>query len=166
MIFERSKMSERFPSYDQMDKAYRKGYVRPCIDGIRRGSAKCRAYCHYEEHPGFLTKKLIRKQRCIEKDCDYFAPKPAREKVKKHEPYNRSADILEFSNAVLKDAEGIKALRAEQSPKGEWIVGYAAVARYELKGYEEKISRLAGETVRLKDLNYSYENAAKILFSD
>lgn len=157
-------MSDRFPSYEEMEKPHRQSFVRPLINGSRCGSAKCLGYCHFDEHPGFLNQKLLRKHQCLEKDCKYFQPKPRRPKRPQEEVYNRAADIVEFSNKIMQDCEGIKAVKAEQDSRGDWIVRFVAVASCEKEHLEVRISRLAGEKVRLKQLSCSFDHAAKIIF--
>lgn len=159
-------MCDQFPSYEEMDTPHRKSYVRPLIDGRKMGGAKCLAYCHLDEHPGFLDQKLIRTHRCVEKGCKYYQPKQPRRRAPKPQTYDRAADILEFAEEALRKLEGLKPMKAEQDKNGDWVVGYAAVASYDLGRYEKKLSQISGEKVHLRQLPYSFENAARLIFKD
>lgn len=52
-----------------------------CIDGRRTSCGNCIGYCRYAGHEGFLTKELRKKHNCLGKQCDYYLPKPKKEKT-------------------------------------------------------------------------------------
>ena len=44
---------------------------------IEHGAAKNKrvyGYCHYKNHNGYLTKKMLEERDCINKECHYFEP--------------------------------------------------------------------------------------------
>lgn len=62
-------------TYEWFEKQSKSKYVRKCIDNRTVGSNKCVGYCNFEEHRGFLTRKLRKKHNCIKKKCHYYIQK-------------------------------------------------------------------------------------------
>lgn len=157
-------MPEKLPEYDKMDRPHRSSFVRPCIDGSKQGSNLCLGYCHFEEHPGFLTEKLMRKHRCLEKGCLYFVPKPAKKRDRSPLPAHDYSGIVETANKALAALEGLRVIRAELDEKDEWVLHYAAIAEYHPEKYAGKLGKLLARKVRFKNLHYPYEKAAALIF--
>ena len=66
----------QFELYARMEERYGRGHERRDIDRKYTASSKCIGCCLYEEHPGFVTEKIMAKHRCLEQDCRHFLPKP------------------------------------------------------------------------------------------
>ena len=54
------------------DTTYAQSIEKRLIDGKYAAITKIIARCHVQTHPGFLTKNLVAKHKCIEKDCTFF----------------------------------------------------------------------------------------------
>lgn len=46
-----------------------------CIDGSITGCGKCVGYCKFNDHPGYLTKKMRQEHDCVKKGCHYYKSK-------------------------------------------------------------------------------------------
>lgn len=70
------KAGTHFELYSQMEEQYGTGHHRITIQRKTTASSKCRGFCFYDSHPGFLTDRDITAHRCTERDCRFFLPKP------------------------------------------------------------------------------------------
>lgn len=68
----------RFELYADMENRYGSGHTRITINNKITASSKCRGFCGYERHPGFLTEQDMIIHQCTEKDCRFLLPKPTR----------------------------------------------------------------------------------------
>ncbi|MBR3431358.1 MAG: hypothetical protein IKG87_14795 [Clostridia bacterium] len=66
----------RFELYSQMEERYGRGHQRITIRRKVTASSKCRGFCFYDYHPGFLTDQEMANRHCEERNCEYFLPKP------------------------------------------------------------------------------------------
>lgn len=157
-------MINRAQDYAYYDGLYSSPHHRRCIDGSITGSSKCVGYCEYSEHKGFLSEKLRNERNCIAKGCNYYLPKqqqPHKAKTKDSRPN----EVISIASAVLSSIEGLKILRADKSASG-WILKYITISNsYSIGAFEKSISEAIGETVIMKDLNYDFDAAAKMLFA-
>lgn len=51
-----------------------RGKMVKCIDGISRGYNKCIGFCNNICHKGFVTTKLLKQHKCIERGCIFLDP--------------------------------------------------------------------------------------------
>ena len=61
--------------YRAVEDGHAAPHRRRCIDGRITGAGNCVGFCHYCEHPGYLTKELRKEHDCIKKACCHYAPK-------------------------------------------------------------------------------------------
>lgn len=69
-------LKNQYELYAQMEAQYGRHHERFCIDGKRTASCKCKGFCMYDVHPGFITESLQTKKKCVEKNCRHYLPKP------------------------------------------------------------------------------------------
>ena len=156
-------MINKAQDYAYYDGLYSSPHHRRCIDGSITGSSKCVGYCEYSEHKGFLSEKLRNERNCIEKGCYYYLPKQQCQRPKTKD--SRPKEVISIASEVLSSIEGLKILRADKSANG-WILKYITISNsYSIGAFEKSISEAIGETVIMKDLNYGFEAAAKMLFT-
>ena len=67
-------MNNRYEYYNEKYSVHH----RRCIDGKYTGGNRCKGYCEFYQHPGFLTAELMAAHRCQEKGCPYLQQKPIR----------------------------------------------------------------------------------------
>lgn len=148
-------------NYKDIDKNQGADFNRTCIDGSVQGCSKCKAYCSYPEHPGFLTEKHIKQHACLEKNCFYYVHKLPREKKVKNVISDK--EMVEFLSDLLAKYDGMKIVEAKKCAGGIWTVYYASIAEYPMK----KITSIASEACHadliFEKREYSYENIARLL---
>lgn len=72
---------KNYTDYEDAEKAYRAEQKnRRCIDNSVTGCGNCVGWCDYAEHKGYLTEKLRKKHKCMEKHCHYYHAKPKKQK--------------------------------------------------------------------------------------
>ena len=64
--------------YANMENKYGSGHTRITIGGKITASSKCKGFCRYKCHPGFLTEQDMCIHQCTAKDCRFLLPKPIR----------------------------------------------------------------------------------------
>jgi hypothetical protein len=149
--------------YRTYDNRYQSSHNRPCIDGSITGCGKCVAYCTYEQHPGFLTEELKAKHKCVEKQCNYYLPKPR--KIKQIDKNKvEAANIISLAISVTNEMEGLRVLRANKNADGTWVIYYVSIAGYILDDIETEMQDCSGENVMFSKLEYNFEIAASIIF--
>lgn len=155
-------MSSRYSSYSQIDAKYKISYMRPCIDGVSRGCNLCTAYCAYDEHPGFLTDKLIKQHKCVEKECSLLRPKNnvRRENIRIKKVPQSDGFIEDF----LSSYEGIKVIESQKIAYNYWHVKYITIANYDIEKIQQEIKKKFNVDTNFELLPYSFENAAKLIF--
>lgn len=151
--------------YAYLDKAQKDNHHRRCIDGRITGRCNCVGYCNYEKHPGFLTAGHCTQHRCAEKGCHYFLPKLKQEKPASKRS-NSGNEIVTIAAEVISAFEGLKIMRAEKADGG-WRLKYITLSNdYPIGMIAENISEVVGETVVMINLNYDFELAAQLIFSN
>ena len=148
-------------TYQEMDARYKNTYNRRCIDGTIHGCSRCKGYCVFSEHPGFLIEEQMKEHHCIEKGCFYFAPKESAPRRKNKE---QTMDIAGMISERLQEYEGMKVIRAEENGES-WTAYYVAIAEYAIQNIEKQLADMFGRKVTMKKLPYSFENAARLIFA-
>ncbi len=135
-------------------------YTRKCINGKITGCSNCVGYCQYKEHPGFLTKELRKQHNCIEKECYHFIPKPAKEK----RSVVKTPDISNVVQAKVKEFDGMRVLRTNQSADGFWTIHYVTITNdYPLNKIADAIEQEYGFAILWNKLNYSFDKCVRLI---
>lgn len=150
--------------YTEMETKYGSSHIRRTIDGRCVGCSKCVGFCQYEGHPGFLTSEQRQKHNCIEKNCFYYASKPARGKKQLITP-NETQKMLSIANESVVMQEGIRFLDAVQCEFKKWKLGYITITNdYSLAAAKEKIEKTFDCEVIFSKKQYTYERCVQLLF--
>lgn len=154
-------------TYNDYDRRYGR-HKRPCIDGKVTGSCNCVGYCEYEIHPGFLTEQLRKSHRCIENGCIHYREKQVTENIPQIVIPQRdmTEELLCLANHCTAEFEGMKFIRVAQTAYNCWTAYYVAISDYALNRIEQHISERTGVDVTFQRLNYKYDIAAKLIFSE
>lgn len=149
-------------TYDMIEKNYIGTINRRCIDGSIHGCSSCKGYCNFNDHPGFLTEKMIAEKHCIEKGCHYFVGKPK----SRHQPKRTNIDreIIAAASAALSPFDGLRVTKAKQDETGRWILYYAQIADYNTETLCESISSQCDFSFSLSRLPCSFDTAAQLVF--
>ena len=82
--------------------------------------------------------------------------------------YDIVHDYMSFIDAACEETEtlrDIRVMRAERSEFG-WRLKYVALDDdYPVAAIERRLSRLAGETVRMINLHYDFDTTARLLYA-
>ena len=152
--------------YLYYEKRERKKYTRRSIDGKMVSCTKCVGYCCYEEHEGFLTTMQRDSHDCIEKECIYYLPK-LREQKRKKAAGSRADEIVRQTSNLISEYEGMRIMSAGEMPNGGWNIKYVTVTNaYPIEKIEKTISESIGESIQLVALNYDFNIAAHLVFSN
>ncbi len=136
-----------------------------CIDGRITGCGKCVAYCQYIGHNGFLTEKLMKSHKCIEKKCDYFVVKPGKKKLDDDDLKNSYDELLNIADKLTEKYEGLKFIKADLIGLNTRKLSYITISNeYPLQRIKNDIEERTGYTIMLEKLNYSFENCVKLIF--
>lgn len=157
-------MDYRYLSYKQIENEYRSSFSRPCIDGVSRGCNLCTAYCAYDEHPGFLTDKLIKQHRCLEKNCSLLIRRKNDKRQRIVIEY--APEPQEVIENMFSDYEGLKIIETHKITDNYWHVSYIAIANYDMEKIAAKIFKKYNVKIDFELLPYSFENAARIIFKE
>ena len=160
-------------NYEQVEKKYSLGNHRcRCIDGKITGCGNCVGFCSFDDHRGFLTKALRKEHNCLGKGCFYYVPK-SREKENNDNPFEdayesvkiKMKNAYEIACAMTREFEDFKIKDFGLSDDFVCELSYITVFDgYELEPIIQRINSETGLTVKMKKLNYSFENAAALIF--
>ncbi len=139
---------------------------RRCIDGKITGSNKCVGYCTYIEHEGFLTDELRCKHDCMNKECNYYIPKPKKKSTKKSNIAQDESKMLGIVQNETESYEGMKVIHAKKESNNKWIFEYVTIVRdYPYEMITQNIRKLLGANVVLRKLDYDFDVCTKILLA-
>jgi len=150
--------------YDTYDNKHKSAHNRHCIDATITGSGNCVAYCEYEGHPGFLTEKLRSEHECVKKECIYYLPKTQKYRRNHSNQDVEQKRILEMSQSVTSDMEGLRVMRANRDIDGSWSIYYISIAEYFFDSASRIIEENTGVRAKFVDLGYRFEIAAELIF--
>lgn len=138
---------------------------RKCIDGSLTGSCKCVGYCTFEEHSGFLTKKIRRQHHCLENNCHYYLAKanmPHKNKQVKPTVIDR---LLKDSRELVVKQEGVELVKAKEV-QNNYIIQFVAITNMiDLKEYAERLSCQYGTVVRFERLMYDFDKCVQLILN-
>ena len=149
-------------TYEFFEKLHIGTINRRCIDGSIHGCSSCKGYCNFNDHPGYLTEKMIAEKHCIEKGCHYFVGKPKSRRQPKRTNIDR--EIIAAASAALSPFEGLRVTKAKQDETGRWILYYAQIADYNTETLCESISSQCDFSFSLSPLPCSFDTAAQLVF--
>jgi len=152
--------------YNTFDSKKNSNHNRKRIDGIITGRGKCVGYCKYINHPGFLTDDLRTKQKCLDKKCIYYIPKPKKNLRINAVKNNEQENILALSMSLTKDMEGMKIMRVNREKDGGWTIFYISISNYCFNATSRIIEEKTGNKVKFVDLRYNFEIAADLIFGN
>ena len=77
-------------------------------------------------------------------------------------------DDMSFIDAAREETETLKDIRVMRAERGErgWRLKYVALDDdYPVAAIERRLSRLAGEAVRMINLHYDFDTTARLLYA-
>ncbi len=150
--------------YERYEKQSKLQYNRICIDGSVTGCGNCVGYCQYEGHPGFLTSKHRTKQRCLEKGCFYYIPKPAHDTSKK-ERLEAKKQVLAMAQKITKDLEGLKVIDVVEDNDIGWKINYITISNeYPILCLEKIMEEKIKGKISFVKLGYSFDTCVHLIF--
>ena len=151
--------------YEFYDGRHDGPHHRKCIDDTITGSSKCVAYCENKIHPGFLTEKLRVNHQCLEKECDYYLPKPTKSKrVVCGEDDKYRQLLMEMVISATRSMEGLRVMRASQDAEGRWVFYYVAISDYAFDEIIEEMEEWFNEKFVFEKMNSSFDISAALIF--
>ena len=75
---------------------------RRCITGAPTTEERCIAFCKNRNHMGYITAPILRRRRCLEKDCHSFVP------IKEHPYWNRREQMLQKESERKEELKNIR----------------------------------------------------------
>ncbi len=149
---------------DEPDKQHEKR----CIDNTITCRSKCTGYCANNMHPGYLTKSLMNRHMCIEKECvNYYRLSNSKSKKIKTNDVNKNEEVYILTKAVeiTKPYEGIKIIKVLRN-SNVWDLYYVNIAKYDISKISKIIESKLGIQVQMININLSYEESANIIFKN
>ena len=153
-------------TYKQHEKKYGSRYERKCIDGTITGCGKCVGFCEYSGHPGFLTEKLRKNHKCLEKGCFYYIQKPA-SVHRRTEDTSFHSTLLSAAKKQTADMAGIKVISVTEVSCNHWCLAYVTITNaYSLHDVKKVLEAELNCNICLKKLNYSFDKCAQLILAE
>ena len=154
-----------------------KVYERKLITGRKTTDSKCKGYCSYGEHPGYLDDGLILEHNCIANMCNYFMTKlpenedtnageMARQLNLLQDKHNSERDTLYLMcNSATDHLEGLKITKVFRQ-NNEWLIKYVAICSVDECEIRKSLTKVVPGKFRIEQEEYDFEVACKIVYGD
>ncbi len=140
---------------------------RISIDKTSIETVHCIGYCRYEEHEGYLTKRLMNRHGCTAKKCPHFYRKiksPNTQRANTQKITVTERQILEYAQKITSKYEDLKAVKVQKTDAFEWTVYYATICQIDLTHETTELCRHFQTTVRFEKLNYDFDKTVLIVY--
>lgn len=145
-----------------------------CIDNSVTSRSKCCGYCSCEQHPGYLTVKLMRVHECIEKECSFFYRIVKNDKKGINPVIWSMSDksdvkderVLSKAGNLTKNYEGLRILKASKDPEGIWCLYYISISNYNYEEISKMLKQKLGVEIKLIKMNLSFEEMVEIIMNE
>lgn len=152
--------------YAFFEKKSPSNYTRRCIDNSIIGSNKCVGYCQYDGHPGFLTKSLLKKHNCIEKECYHFVKKSGKDKPL-NDNYDISSLIMAHAQNFFSNNEAIKIMSVKNTEYKDYTISYITITNEcNFNDYISIALNVFDANVSFVRLNYDFETCAALILAN
>lgn len=141
---------------------------RMSIDKTSIEAVHCVGYCRYEEHEGYLTKRLMNRHGCIVNKCPHFYRKIKNPSLQKSSAMPKTAvtekQILDYAQKITAKYEDLKMVKVQKTRAFEWTVYYATICQIDLSHELKDICEHFHTAVRFEKLNYDFDKTVQIVY--
>ncbi len=141
------------------------------INGKEKNRKYCEGFCNNPIHRGCLTKGMIAKHGCLEKECTAFyvdtvgdLPKYRREEAKAKRRNQKALEEMVAQTNELIDVEGIRVVSAKRDGNESWIFDYITIASIDMDDVLRRLRERFGENLTMVEKYVDFDTAAKIVF--
>lgn len=139
-------------------------FTETLITGNKTSSGKCVGYCNFNQHKGFLNKKLIDKHCCHEKKCPFFyTVNSLADEQKNYDSENREEIIKVAANKAIEKYDYVKIVGVRKCKK-YFLLSYASVCGINEIKLSEIIQQKCNVNVMLKLINQPFEKMVSIVY--